>query len=125
VTRPGPAYTRSAVTAIALAVDAEHDFAGWLAGVLAHVAAAKGSSAALTAGRPGSWEAALVDQLVKGTVGYDDEYLPARAQTRGSPRDLPTGDRHRPTQHPPGAEAMPHQGTPGRRQGGEPREETP
>ena len=34
-----------------------------------------GSGAALTAGRPGSWEAALVDQLIRGTVGHDDEVL--------------------------------------------------
>ncbi len=73
---PDPAYTRSAVKAIGRAVEAEHDFAGWLADVLARVAARAGSSDALTAGRPGSWEASLVDQLVKGTVGYDDEYLP-------------------------------------------------
>jgi hypothetical protein len=71
-----PSYTRAAVDALTRAVDKEHDFPGWLAGVLARVAARKGSSDALTAGRPGSWEAALVDQLVKGTVGHDDEYLP-------------------------------------------------
>ena len=71
-----PAYTRQAVKAIARAVDAEHDFAGWLADVLARVAAIKGGSDALTAGRPGSWEASLVDQLVEGTIGYGyDEYL--------------------------------------------------
>jgi hypothetical protein len=70
-----PAYTRQAVGALAQAVEHEHDFAGWLAAVLAQVAARKGSSDALTAGRPGSWEASLVDQLVKGTVGYHDEYL--------------------------------------------------
>ena len=72
-----PAYTRSAVKAMIRALDAQPDFPGWLAAVLAEVAACVGSSDALTAGRPGSWEAALVDQLVKGTVGYDDEYLPA------------------------------------------------
>ena len=71
-----PPYTRSAVKAIARAVDNEHDFAGWLADVLARVAALKGGSDALTAGRPGSWEASLVDQLLAGTVGFDDEYLP-------------------------------------------------
>ena len=49
--------------------------------MLARVAARKGSSDALTAGRPGSWEASLVDQLVKGTVGYDDEYLPDPERT--------------------------------------------
>jgi hypothetical protein len=74
--RSAPAYTRAAVDALTRAVDKEHDFAGWLAGVLARVAARKGSSGALTAGRPGSWEAALIDHLVKGTVGRDDEYLP-------------------------------------------------
>jgi hypothetical protein len=72
-----PAYTRHAVKAIAQAVEHEHDFAGWLAAVLAAVAARQGTSDALTAGRPGSWEASLVDQLVKGTVGWDDEYLSA------------------------------------------------
>jgi hypothetical protein len=71
-----PAYTRAAVKAIGQAVEHEHDFASWLADVLARVAARKGSSDALTAGRPGSWEASLVDQLVKGTVGYDNELLP-------------------------------------------------
>ena len=71
-----PAYTRAAIEALTRAADTEHDFAGWLADVLARVAARKGSSDALTAGRPGSWEASLVDQLVKGTVGYDDEALP-------------------------------------------------
>ena len=70
-----PAHTRAAVDALTRAVDEEHDFAGWLADVLARVAARKGSSDVLTAGRPGSWEASLVDQLVKGTVGHDDEYL--------------------------------------------------
>ena len=74
--RSVPAHTRAAVDALTRAVGEEHDFAGWLAGVLARVAARKGSSDALTAGRPGSWEASLVDQLVKGTVGHDDEYLP-------------------------------------------------
>ena len=54
-----PAYTRAAVKAMTRAVEQEHDFAGWLADVLARVAAVKGSSDALTAGRPGSWEASL------------------------------------------------------------------
>ena len=70
-------YTRRAVAAITRAARAEHDFAGWLADVLADVAGRLGSSDALIAGRPGSWEASFVDQLLKGTVGYGDEYLPA------------------------------------------------
>jgi len=69
-------YTRQAADALTRAARAEHDFAGWLAAVLAAAAGRLGSSDALTAGRPGSWEASLVDQLVKGTVGYGDEYLP-------------------------------------------------
>ena len=47
------------------------DFAGFLAEVLASVAANVGSTWLVTAGRPGSWEAALVDQLLHGTVGDD------------------------------------------------------
>lgn len=70
-----PSYSDTAADAIEQAVDSEHDFAGWLARVLARVAARKGSSDALIAGRPGSWEASFVDQLVKGTVGYDDAHL--------------------------------------------------
>jgi hypothetical protein len=68
-------YTQPACEAILLAAKAEHDFGGWLAAVLATVAAELGSSYALTAGRPGSWEADLIQRLVKGTVGYGDEYL--------------------------------------------------
>ena len=69
-------YTGPAVHAITQAARDQHDFAGWLAAVLADVAGRLGSSDALTEGRPGSWEASLVDQLVKGTVGHRDEYLP-------------------------------------------------
>ncbi len=76
-----PSYTRAAAEALADAAGQEHDFAGWLAAVLADVAARMGSSAALTAGRPGSWEAALVRELLAGTVGYADEYLPDPERT--------------------------------------------
>jgi hypothetical protein len=72
-------YTRQAADALTRAARAEYDFAGWLAAVLATAAGRLGSSDALIAGRPGSWEASLVDQLVKGTVGYGDEYLPGPA----------------------------------------------
>jgi Helix-turn-helix len=68
--------TDRAVETLLRAARTEHDFAGWLADVLAKVAGQLGSSDALTEGRPGSWEASLVDQLVKGTVGHDDKYLP-------------------------------------------------
>jgi len=72
-------YTAAAAAALTEAAQSEDDFAGWLAGVLAVAAARLGSSGALTAMRSGSWESALVDQLVKGTVGYGDEYLPGRS----------------------------------------------
>jgi len=68
-------YTDRAARAVIEAVRDEHDFGAWLAGVLATAAADLGSTAALIAGRPGSWEADLVQRLVCGTVGWDDEYL--------------------------------------------------
>ena len=55
-------YTGRAVAAVTRAARAEHDFAGWLATILAEAAGRLGSSDALTAGRAGSWEASLVDQ---------------------------------------------------------------
>jgi hypothetical protein len=75
-------YTGPAVRAITQAARDEHDFAGWLAHVLAAAAGQLGGSDELTIGRPGSWEASFVDQLVKGTVGYGDEYLPGPAGGR-------------------------------------------
>ena len=75
-------YTARAVAAVIQAARSEHDFAGWLAQVLAAAAGQLGSSDALIEGRPGSWEASFVDQLVKGTVGYGDEYLPGPAAGR-------------------------------------------
>ncbi len=76
-----PAHTRQAVDAMTVAVDSEHDFSGWLADVLARVAAEVGGSGVILAGRPGSWESALVRQLLAGTVGEDDEYLPDPERT--------------------------------------------
>jgi hypothetical protein len=69
------AIRSTAIAALTAAVQHEHDFAGWLADALAAVAARHGSSYALVAGRPGSWEAGLVTQLVRGTIGWDDEHL--------------------------------------------------
>ncbi len=68
-------YTDRAAAATLEAARSEHDFGGWLAGVLARTAAELGSTEALTAGRSGSWEADLVQRLVKGTVGWGDENL--------------------------------------------------
>jgi fructose-1-phosphate kinase PfkB-like protein len=73
-------HTERAHQAILRAAQAERDFGGWLVAVLATVAAHLGSSDALTAGRPGSWEADLVQRLVKGTVGWGDEFLDGYTQ---------------------------------------------
>jgi len=102
ITAIPPWWTRKAVEALAQAVEQEHGFAGWLAAVLTSVAAAKGCSDALTAGRPGSWEASLVDQLVKGTVGYDEEYLgevPAGQGNKRRPRSVTTAVAQRASAH--------------------------
>ena len=76
VTGHGPAYTGQAVAAVTAAARAEHDFGGWLSLVLCRAAAQLGSLDALTAGRPGSWEAGLVDQLARG-LAFDDRGLAA------------------------------------------------
>jgi hypothetical protein len=68
-------YTTVAHRSILQAVRGERDFGGWLAGVLASGSADLGSTEALTAGRPGSWEAEHVRGLVNGTVGWSDEFL--------------------------------------------------
>jgi hypothetical protein len=65
----------AAIAALTTAVQHEHDFPGWLTDILAAVAARHGSSHALVAGRPGSWEASLITHLVRGTIGWDDEHL--------------------------------------------------
>jgi hypothetical protein len=73
---PAMGYTDQAVKAVTAATRAEHDFGGWLSLVLVRAAAQLGSLDALTAGRPGSWEAGLVDQLARG-LAFDDEGLTA------------------------------------------------
>lgn len=67
-----PPYTSAAIDAITEAVEHERDFGGWLSLVLAYAAARKGSVDALTAGRPGAWEAACIDRLARGLVVDDD-----------------------------------------------------
>jgi hypothetical protein len=73
---PGSDYTAAATAAMHAALEQEPDFSDWLARVLSTVAAMKGSSYALISGRPGSWEADHVINLVRGTVGHDDDHLP-------------------------------------------------
>jgi hypothetical protein len=67
-------YTDQAVAAITGAVRGERDFGGWLSLVLVLAAAQLGSLDALTAGRPGSWEAGHVDALARG-LAFDDQGL--------------------------------------------------
>jgi hypothetical protein len=71
MTAPAP-YTTQAATAILEAAQAEHDFAGWLAGVVCAVTACLDEGASLTDGRPGSWESELIDRLIAGTAGPGD-----------------------------------------------------
>ena len=68
---PLPPYTSAAIDAITDAARTEHDLGGWLSLVLAYTAARLGSVDALTAGRPGSWEATHVEELARGLV-FDD-----------------------------------------------------
>jgi hypothetical protein len=70
---PFPAYTSAAIAAAEQAAHSEHDFGGWLSLVLAYAAARLGSLDALTAGRPGSWEAFHVEGLSRGLVLDDDD----------------------------------------------------
>jgi hypothetical protein len=52
-------------------LDSGADFAGWLAAVLGQLSAERGGVWAVLAARPGSWEAALVRDLITGTTGED------------------------------------------------------
>jgi hypothetical protein len=68
----------AAVTDVIRAINSDQcggDGAEFIARLLATVAANLGSTDQLTAARPGSWEAEAVERLVRGTVGWDDEYL--------------------------------------------------
>jgi hypothetical protein len=68
----------AAVTRAIRAINANQrggDGAEFITHLLATVAANLGSTDAVTAARPGSWEAAGVGDLLRSTVGYNDEYL--------------------------------------------------
>jgi hypothetical protein len=95
-------YTDRATTAMIEAVREEHDFSGWLAQILATAAAELGSTAALTAGRPGSWEANLVEQLVRGTAGWTSTTSPTTPRSLAhepawTPQPTTMSNRHPPT----------------------------
>lgn len=65
------AYQWQLLAALRTAHAAGTDLAAVLGVALARLAAELGSMAAVTAARPGSWEAALVRQLLEGTAGDD------------------------------------------------------
>jgi hypothetical protein len=75
------AARKAAVEALTAAARLRHpdngqlDFAEFAAHVLASVAANVGGVDRLLAGRPGSWEADKVGDLLYSTVGHDEEYL--------------------------------------------------
>jgi hypothetical protein len=84
---PGPAGALStalddaALTILAAVVADRQDVGAFVARALARLAARLGSSAAVLANRPGSWEAAAIDALLAGTVGEGDEHLGAFGET--------------------------------------------
>src|SRR5258708_24370081 len=64
------------LAALRTAHAAGEDIAETIARALARLAAALGGSAEVLRDRPGSWEAAVIEQLLAGTVGEDGEGLP-------------------------------------------------
>ena len=61
------------------------DWAEFVTLALAGAAANVGSVDRALEGRPGSWEASLVRQLLAGTLGEGDEHLDAYAGKAGQP----------------------------------------
>lgn len=80
---PNASSMRDVAGAVLAAHAAGWDVAEWVARGLAEAAAALGSSEALLANRPGSWEAAIVRSLLAGMVGPEDEHLTAFGQAGG------------------------------------------
>ncbi len=66
---------RAATDAVDALLESYPDGAEALAIILCRVAARHGSAGWLWRGRSGSWEADAVQNLVLGTVGYDEQYL--------------------------------------------------
>jgi len=85
---------KTAVETLTAATRLEHpkygeiDFADFLADVLRSVAANLGDPHLITAGRPGSWESATLNDLVLGTVGTDPSMIELAAY-RTEPVSIP------------------------------------
>jgi hypothetical protein len=84
--RPAPmsGHDYQLLAALRTAHAAGEDIGETLARGLARLAAELGGSFEVIKARPGSWEAALVAELLRGTVGPDDEELPAYGGLGGS-----------------------------------------
>jgi hypothetical protein len=67
-----PHYTGMVIAMMNVAARAESDFSGWLAHVVAKAAKNAGGWDKLER-RPGSWEAALVEQLISVEVMIDPD----------------------------------------------------
>lgn len=68
-------HDHALLAALRTAHAAGEDIGETMARAVARLAAELSASAAVTANRPGSWEAALIADLLRGTVGPDDENL--------------------------------------------------
>lgn len=64
---------RVLTTAANVTIHHDRDFADFLATVLATTAANVGGPERLLAGRPGSWESGLIEDLLRGTIGTDPD----------------------------------------------------
>src|SRR5258708_16453252 len=81
-----PGYDRALLAALRTAHQAHEDLAETIARALARLAAELGGSFEVFKARPGSWEAALIAELLRGTVGPDGENLPMYGGPGGAPR---------------------------------------
>lgn len=66
---------RIAAMCLLVAHGARVDAGAWHALVAATAAATLGSTDALLVNRPGSWGASLLGDLLRGTVGWEDDVL--------------------------------------------------
>jgi hypothetical protein len=72
------------LAALRTAHAAHEDVGETIARACARLAAELGGTEQVLANRPGSWEASAVRELLRGTVGPDDEELPASGGAGGS-----------------------------------------
>src|SRR5258707_15316523 len=82
----GPSMTPDdmMLAALAAAHAGGQDVGEFTAPGLARLAAVLGSSEAVTANRPGSWEASAIASLLASTVGPEDQELPMYGGGGGS-----------------------------------------